>query len=123
MSRCRFFSTQIGPRQLSLRSNAIFAVVSLAVATLATASFLAADRAGSSLFASGFLALMPSAPLCFDVAAPVSDFFWIAMFVTHFRRELSLSGVLRFQPSWVFDANSVAASDNLARRLFQATRY
>jgi hypothetical protein len=69
---------QIGPRHISLLSVASFSVESLAVANLATASFLAdVDFAGCS----GFLPLGPS-PFGFALAAPLSDFFWIAIFVT-----------------------------------------
>jgi hypothetical protein len=74
--RCRSFSTQISPCQVILRSNASFAVTSLAVASLATANFFAtAGFTGCS----DFLSLAPLASLGFEAAVPVSDFFLIAI--------------------------------------------
>jgi hypothetical protein len=77
------FQMQIDPRQVILLSVVSLAVESLAVASFATASFLAAvDFAGSSGLLSGFLLLRRSPSLGFALAAPLNDFFWIAIFVT-----------------------------------------
>jgi len=76
--RCLPFPMQIGPHQVSLLSVVSLAVESLAVASLATASLRAAvGFAGCS----GFLSLGPSL-LGLAFAAPLNDFFWIAIFVT-----------------------------------------
>jgi hypothetical protein len=64
-----------------LRSNARFAVESLAVANLATANFLAA---ADFVDCSGFAPLVP-ASLGFEAAAPMSDFFLIAIFTYPFK--------------------------------------
>jgi hypothetical protein len=78
MRRCLPFICRLAPYQISFLSVASFSVESLAVASLATASLLAAvDLAGCS----GFPPLGPSL-LGFALAAPLSDFFWIAIFVT-----------------------------------------
>jgi hypothetical protein len=78
--RCRSFPTQIGPCQVSLRSNASLAVESFALASLATASFLAgaAFACGS---APGFLLLVAPASLGLEDVDPTSDFFLIAIFI------------------------------------------
>lgn len=78
MSRCLLSHADWPLCQVSFLSVASFSVESLAVANLATASLLAAvNFAGCS----GFLPLGPSL-LGFALAAPLSDFFRIAIFVT-----------------------------------------
>lgn len=70
--------------QISFLSVASFSVESLAVANLATASLLGAvDFAGRS----GFPPLGPSL-LGFALAAPLSDFFWIAISLPNYSKSL-----------------------------------
>jgi hypothetical protein len=86
MRRCPFSHADWPLYQISFLSVASFSVESLAVANLATASLLGAvDFAGRS----GFPPLGPSL-LGFALAAPLSDFFWIAISLPNYSKSLGL---------------------------------